>query len=151
MQFRNLNYADLDLAEAPANRRMLLSRAELIAMRWRQAISVATEGPPTPLPRLHHRVDHSPSVLANLPPHRPPRASGTWLVCLGLESMLHMTCVGSTKDEVTANLNKAKNLGIRNILGTVTNLKGLSTKFISGEAVLKTETRTGTALDIRVQ
>ena len=31
--------------------------------------------------------------------------------------MLHMTCVGGTRAEVTANLNKAKNLGIRNILG----------------------------------
>jgi hypothetical protein len=35
----------------------------------------------------------------------------------GLESMLHMTCVGNTKAEVTGYLNKAKNLGIRNILG----------------------------------
>jgi hypothetical protein len=38
----------------------------------------------------------------------------------GLESMLHMTCVGNTKAEVTGNLNKAKNLGIRNILGKET-------------------------------
>jgi len=35
---------------------------------------------------------------------------------VGLESMLHMTCVGSSKDEITGYLNKAKRLGIRNIL-----------------------------------
>ncbi|XP_074654061.1 methylenetetrahydrofolate reductase (NADPH)-like [Tubulanus polymorphus] len=34
----------------------------------------------------------------------------------GIETMLHMTCVGSTPQEVTANLEKAKSLGIRNIL-----------------------------------
>jgi hypothetical protein len=34
--------------------------------------------------------------------------------------MLHMTCVGNTKAEVTGYLNKAKNLGIRNILGKET-------------------------------
>jgi len=35
---------------------------------------------------------------------------------VGIESMLHMTCVGSSKDDITAYLNKAKNLGLRNIL-----------------------------------
>ena len=40
-----------------------------------------------------------------------------WHNCSGLESMLHMTCVGNTKEEVTKFLHKAKNLGIRNILG----------------------------------
>jgi len=35
---------------------------------------------------------------------------------VGLESMLHMTCVGSSKDDVTSYLEKAKNLGLRNIL-----------------------------------
>jgi hypothetical protein len=44
----------------------------------------------------------------------------------GLESMLHMTCVGNTKAEVTGNLNKAKNLGIRNILGKETTACHLS-------------------------
>jgi len=35
---------------------------------------------------------------------------------VGIESMLHMTCVGSSKDDVTSYLNKAKRLGLRNIL-----------------------------------
>jgi len=35
---------------------------------------------------------------------------------VGIESMLHMTCVGSSKDEITSYLNKAKRLGLRNIL-----------------------------------
>jgi len=34
----------------------------------------------------------------------------------GIESMLHMTCYGSSKEEIKSYLNKAKNLGIRNIL-----------------------------------
>jgi len=35
---------------------------------------------------------------------------------VGIESMLHMTCVGSSKDEITSYLAKAKRLGLRNIL-----------------------------------
>ncbi len=35
---------------------------------------------------------------------------------LGLETLLHMTCVGSSPDEATTYLQKAKGLGIRNIL-----------------------------------
>jgi len=35
---------------------------------------------------------------------------------VGIESMLHMTCVGSSKTEITGYLDKAKNLGLRNIL-----------------------------------
>jgi len=35
---------------------------------------------------------------------------------VGIESMLHMTCVGSSKDEITSYLTKAKRLGLRNIL-----------------------------------
>ena len=35
---------------------------------------------------------------------------------LGLETMLHMTCVGAGKDEITGHLDKAKRLGLRNIL-----------------------------------
>lgn len=33
-----------------------------------------------------------------------------------LETMLHMTCATLTKDEITAHLEKAKALGIKNIL-----------------------------------
>lgn len=35
---------------------------------------------------------------------------------VGIESMLHMTCVGSSKEEITSYLAKAKRLGLRNIL-----------------------------------
>ncbi len=49
-----------------------------------------------------------------------------FLMFAGLESMLHMTCVSNTKAEVTENLNKAKNLGIRNILGKETTACHLS-------------------------
>merc|ERR1719244_1168994 len=35
---------------------------------------------------------------------------------VGVESMLHMTCVGSGKEEITGFLEKAKGLGLRNIL-----------------------------------
>ena len=35
---------------------------------------------------------------------------------LGLETMLHMTCVGAGKDEITGHLDKAKKKGLRNIL-----------------------------------
>ena len=34
----------------------------------------------------------------------------------GLETMLHLTCARQTKTEITAHLQKAKGLGIRNIL-----------------------------------
>ena len=34
----------------------------------------------------------------------------------GLETMLHMTCANATKEQVLKNLQKAKNLGLRNIL-----------------------------------
>eukprot|EP00794_Sanderia_malayensis_P015454 gene15454-17038_t len=34
----------------------------------------------------------------------------------GIETMLHMTCANITKDQVLRNLQKAKNLGLRNIL-----------------------------------
>lgn len=35
---------------------------------------------------------------------------------VGLETMLHMTCVGSTQEQIKGYLKKAKDLGIRNIL-----------------------------------
>jgi len=35
---------------------------------------------------------------------------------VGLETMLHMTCVGSSKEEISSYLDKAKRLGVRNIL-----------------------------------
>ncbi len=34
----------------------------------------------------------------------------------GIETMLHMTCANTTKKQVLRNLQKAKNLGLRNIL-----------------------------------
>lgn len=34
----------------------------------------------------------------------------------GVDTMLHITCCGLTKEELTCYLTKAKNLGIRNIL-----------------------------------
>ena len=34
----------------------------------------------------------------------------------GIDTMLHITCCGLTKDEITAHLNRAKCLGIKNIL-----------------------------------
>ena len=47
---------------------------------------------------------------------------------LGVESMLHMTCLGSSKDEITKYLQKAKNLGLRNILGIITLIKCIEYK-----------------------
>jgi len=35
---------------------------------------------------------------------------------VGIESMLHMTCVGSSKEDISAYLDKARRLGLRNIL-----------------------------------
>ena len=35
---------------------------------------------------------------------------------VGVESMLHMTCVGSSKDDISGYLDKAKSMGLRNIL-----------------------------------
>ena len=35
---------------------------------------------------------------------------------VGVESMLHMTCVGSSKDDISGYLDKAKRMGLRNIL-----------------------------------
>ena len=34
----------------------------------------------------------------------------------GIETMLHITCIGQTRDDVNAHLQRAKELGIRNIL-----------------------------------
>lgn len=48
---------------------------------------------------------------------------------IGLESMLHMTCVGTTKEEVTKFLYKAKNLGIRNILALRGDLPNMDEKW----------------------
>ncbi|XP_064610960.1 methylenetetrahydrofolate reductase (NADPH)-like [Liolophura sinensis] len=42
--------------------------------------------------------------------------AGTMLNYCGLETMLHMTCCGQSKDEIRACLKKAKQLGIKNIL-----------------------------------
>ncbi|XP_035828034.1 methylenetetrahydrofolate reductase [Aplysia californica] len=42
--------------------------------------------------------------------------AGTMLNYCGIETMLHMTCVGMTVEEIKENLNKAKDLGIRSIL-----------------------------------
>ncbi|XP_076451648.1 methylenetetrahydrofolate reductase (NADPH)-like [Babylonia areolata] len=42
--------------------------------------------------------------------------AGTMLNYCGIETMLHMTCANQTREEVVANLNKAKDMGIRNIL-----------------------------------
>ncbi|BFZ24002.1 hypothetical protein BsWGS_27041 [Bradybaena similaris] len=42
--------------------------------------------------------------------------AGTMLNYCGIETMLHMTCVGMTADEIRENLQKAKEMGIRSIL-----------------------------------
>jgi len=42
--------------------------------------------------------------------------AGTMLNYCGVETMLHMTCVGLTVEQTKVNLNKAKDLGIRSIL-----------------------------------
>lgn len=34
----------------------------------------------------------------------------------GLESVLHLTCCNQTKEKITAHLNKAKRLGLKNIM-----------------------------------
>ena len=42
--------------------------------------------------------------------------ASTALNFCGLDTMLHMTCVGATQESVVSALKKAKRLGIRNIL-----------------------------------
>lgn len=44
------------------------------------------------------------------------RIASTALTFCGLDTMLHLTCASSTKDEITQYLTKAKLLGIKNIL-----------------------------------
>ncbi|XP_078490239.1 methylenetetrahydrofolate reductase (NADPH) [Ciona intestinalis] len=44
------------------------------------------------------------------------KIAGTVLNYCGLDTMLHMTCVKQTKETIKKNLEKTKNLGIRNIL-----------------------------------
>ena len=44
------------------------------------------------------------------------KIAGTVLTYCGLETMLHMTCCKQTAESVKRNLDKAKSLGIRNIL-----------------------------------
>ena len=41
-----------------------------------------------------------------------------------LETMLHLTCVGMTNQQILSQLNRAKNLGIRNILALRGDLNG---------------------------
>ena len=50
--------------------------------------------------------------------------AGTMLNYCGIETMLHITCCQQTKEEVSANLERAKELGIRNLLA----LRGGKTK-----------------------
>ena len=42
--------------------------------------------------------------------------AGAMLNYSGIETMLHMTCCNQTKEEIIASLNRAKELGIRNIM-----------------------------------
>jgi len=42
--------------------------------------------------------------------------ANTMLNYCSMETMLHLTCANSTKDEITKHLHKAKNHGIKNIL-----------------------------------
>lgn len=49
---------------------------------------------------------------------------------VGLESMLHMTCVGSSKDEITGYLEKAKRLGLRNILALRGDLPNIDQEWV---------------------
>jgi len=48
---------------------------------------------------------------------------------VGVESMLHMTCVGLTKDNITQYLNKSKKLGLRNILALRGDLPNIDEKW----------------------
>ena len=51
---------------------------------------------------------------------------------VGVESMLHMTCVGSSKDDISSYLDKAKNMGLGNILalrGDLPNIDEVSKSF----------------------
>ena len=42
--------------------------------------------------------------------------AGAMLNYSGIETMLHMTCCSQTKDGIIASLNRAKELGIRNVM-----------------------------------
>ncbi len=42
--------------------------------------------------------------------------AGAMLNYSGIDTMLHMTCCNLTKDQITAYLTRAKELGIRNLL-----------------------------------
>ena len=54
-----------------------------------------------------NRPEHSTSSLA---------ITSTVIDYCGLDTMMHLTCVGQTKGQIIETLNKAKDLGIRNIL-----------------------------------
>lgn len=57
-------------------------------------------------------------------------SAGTYL---GIETMLHMTCLGCKPETITAYLNKAKDLGVRNILA----LRGDQPNFSSASGGLE--------------
>jgi len=48
---------------------------------------------------------------------------------VGVESMLHMTCVGLSKDDITSYLRKSKKLGLRNILALRGDLPNIDQKW----------------------
>ena len=49
---------------------------------------------------------------------------------LGLETMLHMTCVGASKEDISGHLQKAKRLGLRNILALRGDLPDVSQDWV---------------------
>ena len=51
---------------------------------------------------------------------------------VGVESMLHMTCVGSSKDDISGYLDKAKRMGLRNILALRGDLPNIDEVRLSG-------------------
>ena len=49
---------------------------------------------------------------------------------VGVESMLHMTCVGSSKDDISGYLDKAKKMGLRNILALRGDLPNIDEEWV---------------------
>lgn len=62
--------------------------------------------------------------------------AGAMLNYCGIETMLHITCVGTTRDKMKDNLEKAKSLGIRNILALRGDLPEGDTEWIATEGGL---------------
>jgi hypothetical protein len=54
---------------------LLRPQSRALSIHWWKAISMVTEGSPTPKPHLHNHMDCHPSIFAFLSPYSPPRVA----------------------------------------------------------------------------